>query len=94
MPDRDAGMKRMQSYFDASTFLEWDDITPPLIKVSDDGTMAYVVNHKKVRLLAKDKSAKMQEEIEVFAWVSIYRKIDGRWRLSMVASTRTPEVDK
>jgi formylglycine-generating enzyme required for sulfatase activity len=90
MPDRDAGMKRMQAYFDASTFLEWDDITPPIIKVSDDGSMAYVVNHKKVRLLTKDK----KEEVEVFAWVSMFRKIDGRWRLSMVASTRTPEVDK
>lgn len=94
MPDRDARMKRMQAYFDASTFLEWDDITPPIIKVSDDGTMAYVVVHKKVRLLAKDRNGKMQEEVEVFAWVSTYRKIDGRWRLSMVASTSTPEADK
>jgi len=94
MPDRDAGMKRMQSYFDASTFLEWDDITPPIIRISDDASMAYVVNHKKVRLLAKDKNGKMQENVEVFGWVSAFRKIDGRWKLEMVASTRTPEVDK
>ena len=94
MPDRDAGMKRMQAYFDASTFIEWDDITPPIIRISDDASMAYVVNHKKVRLLAKDTSGKMQEEVEVFAWVSSFRKVDGRWKLTMVASTRTPEVDK
>ncbi|HKP70701.1 MAG TPA: SUMF1/EgtB/PvdO family nonheme iron enzyme, partial [Pyrinomonadaceae bacterium] len=94
MPDRDAGMKRMQAYFDASTFLEWDDITPPIIRISDDATMAYVVNHKKVRLLAKDKNGKMQEEVEVFAWVSMYRKVGGRWKLTAVASTRTPEADK
>ena len=94
MPDRDAGMKRMQAYFDASTFLEWDDITPPIIRISDDATMAYVINHKKVRLLAKDKAGKMQEDIEVFAWVAIYKKVDGRWKLASVVSTRTPEVDK
>jgi formylglycine-generating enzyme required for sulfatase activity len=92
--ERDANLKRMQSYLDASTFLEWDDITPPIIRVSDDSTMAYVINHKKVRRLAKDKDGKMHEAAEVFAWVANFRKIDGKWKLAMVASTRTPEADK
>ena len=93
-PERDANIKRMQSYLDASTFIEWDDVSPPVIKVSDDATMAYVINHKKVRRQTKDKDGKLQESVEVFAWVATFRKIDGRWRLAMVASTRTPEVDK
>ena len=93
-PDREAGMKRLQAYFDASTFLEWDDITPPIIRVSDDGTLAYAIVHKKVRLLSKDDSGKEREETEVFAWVATYRKIEGKWKVTMVASTNTPEVDK
>ena len=90
--DREAGQKRMQAYFDASTFLEWDDITPPVIRVSDDGSMAYILVHKKVRLLNKNGGGK--EEIEVFAWTTTLKKIDGKWKMTSVTSTRTPEADK
>ncbi len=90
--DREAGQTRMQAYFDASTFLEWDDITPPVIRVSDDGSMAYVLVHKKVRLLNKNEGGK--EQIEVFAWTTTLKKVDGKWKMTSVTSTRTPEADK
>lgn len=93
-PTREASLNRFQNYLNNSTFLEWDDITPPVIRVSEDVTMAYVIVHKKVRLLAKDASGKEKEEIEIFAWISIYRKIGGKWKLTVVASTNTPEIDK
>jgi hypothetical protein len=92
-PTREKSVNRMQSYFDNSTFLEWDDITPPVIKVSDDATMGYVIVHKKVRLIAKTETGRSQEETEVFAWVAIYRKLNGQWKLTLVASTRTPEEE-
>jgi sulfatase modifying factor 1 len=90
--DREAGRKRMQAYFDASTFLEWDDLTPPVISVSDDGSMAFVLVHKKVRLLDKNDGGK--EKIAVFAWSTTLRKIAGKWKMTSVTSTRTQEDDK
>lgn len=93
-PDRAAGQKRLQAYFDASTFLEWDDITPPIIRVSDHGSMAYILVHKKVRLRAKNKDGKEQEETEVFAWTTTLKRDGGRWKVTSVTSTRTPESDK
>lgn len=90
-PDREAGRKRLQAYFDASTFLEWDDIAPPVIRVSEDGSMAYILVHKKVRLLDKNNNGK--EEIEVYAWTTTLRKISGKWKVTSVTSTRTPEED-
>lgn len=92
-PSREASVNRLQNYFNNSTFIEWDDITPPVIKVSDDTTMAYVLVHKKVRLLAKDANGKEQEETEIFAWGALYRKIKGEWKLVAVVSTNTPEKD-
>ena len=74
--------------------MEWDDITPPIIRVSDDATMAFVIVHKKVRLLSKEEGGKESEEVEVFAWLTIYRKVDGKWKVTSIASTSTPEVDK
>lgn len=93
-PDREAGQKRMQAYLDASTFLEWDDITPPIIRLSDDETLAYVLVHKRVRLLSKEQSGKQKEEIEVFAWSMTLRKISGKWKVTSVTSTNTAETDK
>jgi hypothetical protein len=90
-PQREASISRLQAYFNRSTFLEWDDIKPPVIRVSEDATMAYVVVQKKVKLLTKDEKGAEYEEVEVFAWVALYRKIGGKWMLTLVASTRTPE---
>lgn len=93
-PEKEANLNRLQNYFNNSTFIEWDDIAPPIIKVSDDATLGYVIINKKVRLLAKDENGKEREEIEIFAWISTYRKIKGVWKLTAVASTNTPEADK
>lgn len=92
-PTKEESASRLQKYFDNSTFLEWDDITAPVIKVSDDATMGYVIVHKKVRLLAKTETGGSEEETEVFAWVAIYRKFNGEWKLTTVVSTRTPEEE-
>jgi len=92
-PKREASLDRLQNYFNNSTFIEWDDITPPVIKVSDDATMGYVLVHKKVRLPAKNENGTETEETEIFAWIEMYRKIKGEWKLTAVVSTNTPEKD-
>jgi formylglycine-generating enzyme len=93
-PTREASLTRFQNYLNNSTFLEWDDITPPVIKVSDDVTLGYVLVNKKVRLLAKNENGTETEETEIFAWIEIYRKLKGEWKLTAVVSTNTPEADK
>ncbi len=93
LPTREASLNRFQNYLNNSTFIEWDDITPPVIKVSDDATLGFVLVHKKVRLLAKNESGKTEEETEIFAWIETYQKIKGEWKLTAVVSTNTPEKD-
>jgi hypothetical protein len=85
-----AARERMQAYFDRSTFHEWDDIAPPRIRVSPDGRMAYAIVHKRVRLTAPDSTGTPIQDHTVFAWVELYEKLDGRWRLMGVASTDRP----
>jgi hypothetical protein len=92
-PSREKSLARFQDYLNKSTFIEWDDITPPVIKVSDDATLGYVLVHKKVRLTAKNESGKEEEETEIFAWLETYQKIKGEWKLTAVVSTNTPEKD-
>jgi len=91
---REANRTRMQAYFDASTSIEWDDIAPPIIRVSDDASMAYAIVQKRVRLRAKNAAGGEEEQVEIFAWLSTYQKIGGQWKLTTIASTNTPEDDK
>src|SRR5215207_1912471 len=62
---------RLQSYFDQATFEEWEDLAPPLIRISPDGHMAYVVVQKSVRLIAADSAGAPRAEHTVFAWLEV-----------------------
>ena len=81
---------RLQAYFDRSTFQAWDDIAPPLLRISPDGRMAYKIVRKRVRLTAPDSSGRTVAEDVVYAWVEVYEKPDDRWVLMAVASTDRP----
>jgi len=81
---------RLQGYFDRSTFEEWEDVAPPVIRISPDGRMAYVIVQKRVRLIAPDSAGAPQREHTVFAWLEVYEKRGDRWRLMVVASTDRP----
>ena len=81
---------RMQAYFDRSTFQAWDDIEPPVLRISPDGRMAWKIVRKRVRLTAPDSAGRPVAEDVVFAWVEIYEKPRDRWILKAVASTDRP----
>ena len=89
---RERSQAGFQEYLDASTFQAWDDIAPPRIRISPDGQMAYIVVEKRVHLTTPDTSGAAQAERTRFAWLSVYEKQDGQWRLSAIASTDRPDT--
>ncbi|NUO82981.1 nuclear transport factor 2 family protein [candidate division KSB1 bacterium] len=92
-PAREESRNRLQTYFDRSEFLEWDDISPPIIRVSQDASMAYVIVHKRVRLKAKNEEDELEEETTIFAWTETYEKQNDKWTLTSVTSTRKPTAE-
>jgi hypothetical protein len=80
------GQASFQEYLDAVTFQAWDDIVPPRVRISPDGQMAYVIVEKRVLLTPRD-SIDARPERTRFAWLSVYEKHQGRWRLAAIAST-------
>jgi ketosteroid isomerase-like protein len=81
-----------QPYLDASTFQAWDDIVPPRIRISPDGQMAYVIVQKRVHLTSPDSTGATQAERTRFAWMSVYEKQGGQWRMTAIASTDRPDT--
>ena len=89
-PSKEESLRRFQAYFDRTTFLEWADITPPIIRVSQDASMAYVLVQKRVRIKPSDETS-TKESTTIFAWIETYEKQGGKWLLKVVASTDHPQ---
>ena len=82
---------RFQPYLDSSTFQLWDDVVPPRIRISPDGRMAYVVVEKRVHLTTRTPTGATEAERTRFAWLSVYEKQGGEWRMTAIASTDRPD---
>ena len=89
-PTAEESLNKFKNYFNSVEFLKWDDITPPIIRFADDGTMAYEVVNKKVVISYKDDNNKRVKETTVFSWVTIYKRYGNNWKIDCVASTNQP----
>jgi hypothetical protein len=89
---RDRVRANFQPYLDASTFQAWDNIVPPRIRISADGQMAYVVVQKRVHHTTRTANGATEAERTRFAWMSVYEKQGGEWRMTAIASTDRPDA--
>jgi len=79
--------RRISNYFNSVKFIKWDDVADPVIRLSRDGTLAYAVVQKLVIVQYPDSSGKEQADTTDYAWVSIYRKEKGEWKVEANIST-------
>jgi hypothetical protein len=80
-------LERFQNYFSQVEFIKWDDLRPPTIRFSDDGSMAYVMVEKIVLLQFENEHGTTESDTSIFAWMAIHRKNDNQWKIESVAST-------
>ena len=86
-PKREETLSRYNNYFSSVEFVKWDDVTEPIIRFSDDGSMAYTIVDKIVTVTYKDEEGNKQEGETHFAWTAIYTKHNGEWKIDCVTST-------
>lgn len=79
--------KRIEPYFKSVEFSKWDDVAEPMIRFSEDATLAYAVVQKKVVLSYKDSFGQPLFDSTDYAWVSVYRKQKGEWKVESNIST-------
>ena len=74
-------------YFAAVTVDRWDDLVPPRVWVSADGTLGSVAVRKEViPRSVEDRST----DRAVFAWLETWERSPEGWLLRAVASTCEP----
>jgi hypothetical protein len=89
-PKKEETISRYNGYFSSVEFIKWDDVSDPIIKFSDDGSMAYTIVDKIVTLTYKDKTGNTVQGNTHFAWTAIYRKYGDQWKIECVTSTEKP----
>lgn len=53
-PKKEETLARYNGYFSVVEFVKWDDVTEPIIKFLDDGSMAYTIVDKIVTVTYKN----------------------------------------
>ena len=66
-------------YFDGATYTEYADTEPPIVRVSDDGTMGWVINRLRASRTQLDADGVPQLREFVYAGVMLFEKRDGKW---------------
>jgi len=82
--------RQFEEYFRGAKYFEWDDLEEPIVRVSQDATMAWMITRVRVRRVQTDASGKEREEKFVYAGIMTYEKRDRRWRRVANVSTFEP----
>ena len=67
------------TYFKDAKYYEWDELEPPIISVSKDATMGWIITRIKVRRTQKQSSGAEREVSFVYAGIMTYEKQKGKW---------------
>lgn len=82
---------RFGPYFGSTRFSTYRDLVPPVVEVSDDGTLGWVI----VQIEAVGEQTAADGTIQpiefVSAWIELYKKEAGVWRRTGNVSNFKPE---
>jgi hypothetical protein len=84
--------KHFADYFNGAKYHEWDDVEEPIIRVSKDGSMAWMITRIRVRRTQKNARGMEAEQKFIYAGIMTYEKRDGKWM--RVANVSTFEQSK
>lgn len=86
-PSYDENLQRFSNYFNSVEFIKWDDLTAPVIRFSEDGSLAYSIVDKEVILQYEGEEGVVLYDTTHYAWTAIYRKKPEGWKIENVTST-------
>ncbi len=72
-------LKTFQEYFQNAKYFEWDDLEPPIVRVSNDASMAWMIVRTRVRRTQKQADGSDKERSFVYAGIMTYEKKNGKW---------------
>ena len=77
----------MSDYLKNTHFIKWDDEMKPIIRFSEDKSMAYAIVRKLVIIKDKKAASSVPPDTSRYAWISVYRKVDNQYKMESIVST-------
>jgi hypothetical protein len=78
-PSKKEREARLKPYLTRTKFKEYEDVIEPIVRVSKDGSLAWLIAKVKASGMQTTDDGK-QEPIEfVSAWIELFEKRDGKW---------------
>jgi hypothetical protein len=75
----DGERARIAGQLTGMRYLAWDDVAPPRVEVSADGTMAWLLGEIRARAVQTLPDGSEREIAYRCAWLQVYARRDGRW---------------
>ena len=83
---KEEALPAIEKYFRRTHFAEIREVTAPIIHISTDASMAWVIGEMRVQA-SQEVSAEQERDFSFrCAWVSIYEKHEGEWEQVVDAS--------
>ena len=82
--------KQFSEYFKGAKYYEWDDVEAPIVRISKDGNMAWMITRVRVRRTQNTATGSDKEEKFTYAGIMTYEKRDGKWMRVANVSTFAP----
>lgn len=89
---RAENLKFFEEYFKGAKYYEWDDLEPPIVRVSNDASMAWMIVRTRVRRVQTQSGGQETERRFVYAGIMAYEKNGGRWVRVANVSTFEPQA--
>lgn len=78
-PSLDERRAMFGPYFESTEFGTYRDMVPPIVEVSDDGTLGWVIAQVEVSGTQRGSSGEPRPFQFQSAWIELYGKRDGDW---------------
>lgn len=88
---KEAMYERLVEGFQKTEYSAWEDINRPVIKVSQDGTMAWAAFNVQSQYVEKQPGAKPRAVNAAISWLSTYDNRAGHWVMTGAATTYPSE---
>lgn len=89
-PTRAERAARRAVYLESTDFTRYEDLVDPELVVAQDGSVGWLACQVRVEGTQELPDGTQNAIADTWAWVELYEKIEGRWRLVGNASNRVP----
>lgn len=80
-------IKVFEQNFSGAAYSKWDNLEEPIVRISDDGTLAWMITKLEVRRTKKNDKGREAQEGFIYAGIMTYKKVDGKWLKEANVST-------